>query len=209
MNRFDAVAGDWDKNKMHWDRSEAIAKELLKNLTGKNYATALEFGAGTGILSILLKDHFSEITLMDSSQEMVNVANSKIAVGDQSNLKAVYFDLEKENYSTQTFDVILSQMVLHHVNDIALIFNKFNHLLNPGGMMALADLYPEDGSFHGEGFTGQLGFDPNKLENTLVNVGFETVTHSACFTIKKTISNGIIKDFPIFLLIAFKSKEVS
>lgn len=204
MSNFDNVAQTWDSNPIHQQRSEAIAKELLKNLSGKNYTTALEFGAGTGILSILLQDHFSEITLMDSSQEMVNVANSKIASGGQSNLKAIYFDLEKESYGAKTFDVIFSQMVLHHVNDIESIFNKFKRLLNSGGMLALADLYPEDGSFHGEGFTGHLGFDPNNLENKLLRVGFDAITYSTCFTIKKIMIDGNNKDFPIFLLIAYK-----
>ena len=50
-------------------------------------------------------------------------------------------------------------MVLHHVTDIENIIRKFHNLLNPDGHLAIADLYTEDGSFHGKEFTGHKGFD--------------------------------------------------
>jgi hypothetical protein len=37
---------------------------------------------------------------------------------------------------------------------------SFMSLLKPGGHLAIADLYTEDGSFHGDGFHGHKGFDP-------------------------------------------------
>ena len=63
MNEFDAKAAEWDKNPMHWDRSEAIANEIIKLIPLKKKMTALEYGAGTGITSFLLKDYLKEITL--------------------------------------------------------------------------------------------------------------------------------------------------
>jgi hypothetical protein len=32
MNEFDIKAAEWDTNPMHWDRSEAIAKEILNRI---------------------------------------------------------------------------------------------------------------------------------------------------------------------------------
>ena len=62
-------------------------------------------------------------------------------------------------------------MVLHHVGDIDTIIKKFHDLLNPGGYLAIADLYSEDGSFHGEGFHGHRGFDPVSLAALLQKQG--------------------------------------
>ena len=78
MSEFDAKAGDWDKNPMHWDRSVAIAEEILKIIPLRPYFRAMEFGAGTGILSFLLKDHLKEIMLIDNSAEMIRLTNEKI-----------------------------------------------------------------------------------------------------------------------------------
>ncbi len=41
-------AAGWDQNPMHWDRSVAIVKELLKQVPVRKEMTAMEFGAGTG-----------------------------------------------------------------------------------------------------------------------------------------------------------------
>ncbi len=152
INEFDIKAAGWDNNPMHWDRSVAITDLMKKLIPLKKRMIALEYGAGTGIASFLLKDYLKEITLMDSSSEMVRVMNEKIKNTKVKNLKPLNFDLENSDYTRGKFDLIFTQMVLHHVTDIENIIRKFYDLLNPGGYMAIADLYPEDGSFHGEEF---------------------------------------------------------
>ncbi len=163
MNEFDIKAADWDLNPMIWNRANAIAKEIKNLLPLNKTMTAIEFGAGTGVTSFILKDSLKEITLMDNSVEMVKVMNSKIMESGVSNLKTINFNLEQDTYNNGKFDLVFNQMVLHHINNIPGIIQKFFNLLNPGGFLALADLYPEDGSFHGNGFTGHKGFDPNEL----------------------------------------------
>ncbi len=201
MNEFDIKAAAWDKNPMHWDRSEAIANEIKKLIPINKEMTALEYGAGTGITSFLLKDHLKKITLMDNSTEMVKMMNIKIEATKVENMLALDFDLEHNDYKGGTFDLIFTQMVLHHVNDIESIIKKFSSLLNPGGYLAIADLYEEDGSFHGEGFTGHKGFNIGKLSEILNKNGLKKLTHRTCFTIDKKISETKTKKFDVFLLI--------
>ena len=166
MSSFDARAREWDKDKMHMERSVAIAAELQKMIPLNHSMKALEYGAGTGILSFLLKDKFSEITLMDSSQEMIKVCEEKVEYHNAKHIKPIWYDLEHKDYA-EKFDVIYNQMVLHHVNDVEHILNKFYSLLNPGGYLAIADLYTEDGSFHGPDVKVHWGFDPEKLMEIL------------------------------------------
>jgi tRNA (cmo5U34)-methyltransferase len=201
-NHFDLAAKDWDKNPMHWERSEAIANLLVKEVPLKQEMKALEYGAGTAILSFMLHEHFTEITLMDSSQEMVKVMNQKIAQTNIKNLKPLLFDLEQSDYTAQKFDLVFTQMVLHHVTDIEGILNKFHQLLNPGGYLAIADLYAEDGSFHGEEFTGHKGFAPEQLAKTLEKLKFGGITHKQCYCINRVQENGKEQGYPIFLLTA-------
>src|SRR5512140_2215849 len=118
INEFDIKAAEWDKNPMHWDRSVAITDQIRKLIPLKKWMIALEFGAGTGIASFLLKDYLKEITLMDSSPEMVKVMNEKIKTANVENLKTLNFDLELSDYSEGKFDLIFTQMVLHHVTNI-------------------------------------------------------------------------------------------
>jgi tRNA (cmo5U34)-methyltransferase len=206
MNEFDIKAAEWDQNPMHWDRSESIVNEIKKLIPLKKQMTALEYGAGTGITSFLLKDYLKEITTMDSSSEMVRVMNEKIKTTKVKNLKTLNFDLEHEDYKGGKFDLIFTQMVLHHVTDIENIIKKFYSLVHPGGYLAIADLYPEDGSFHGERFTGHKGFDMGILSNQIRKKGFTNISHRKCFVINKKISDTITKQFDVFLMIANRYK---
>ncbi len=202
MNEFDIKAAGWDKDPMHWDRSVTITTLIKKLIPLNRQMTALEYGAGTGIASFLLKDDLKEITLMDSSSEMVRITEEKIKTSEVKNLKTLNFDLEHSDYKGRKFDLIFTQMVLHHVTDIENIIRKFYNLLNPGGHLAIADLYPEDGSFHGKEFTGHKGFDPEELSKLILRPGFKNISYQKCYVLKKRISDSETKQLDVFLLIA-------
>jgi tRNA (cmo5U34)-methyltransferase len=202
MNKFDIKAQDWDKNTIHWERSIAIAKEMEELLPLNNKMSAMEYGAGTGILSFLLKDRLGDITLMDNSTEMVKITDEKIKQSKSKNIIALFFDLEHQDFTDQKFDLIFTQMVLHHVADIDKIITKFNQLLNPGGYLVIADLYQEDGTFHDEDFKGHPGFDIEKFAGLISEHQFKSIVHKECFVIKRQLPNDTVKEFPVFLLVA-------
>jgi tRNA (cmo5U34)-methyltransferase len=204
-NEFDLKALAWDNNPMHFDRSAAIAKELNRAIPLNREMSALEFGAGTGILSFMLKDNVKEILMVDSSVEMINITNRKIETAGIKNLKTMVFDLEKNTFTDNSFDLIFTQMVLHHVSDIVTIFGKFNKMLKPGGYLAIADLFAEDGSFHGEGFSGHNGFNPEELKTMLNSCKFEVISFEECFVIERRNSDDIIKKYPVFLVTGKRS----
>ena len=204
MNSFNDKAATWDNNPLHLDRSQAIAAKMLANLKLNDQQIALEYGAGTGILAMLLKDHLKEITLMDNSEEMVNVMQQKVTQGKIHNLKPIFFDLENDQLNDQEFDLIYTQMALHHVIDVYGLLEKFYQLLHVDGNIAIADLYTEDGSFHGKGFEGHLGFDPDELKVKLAGMGFKKINYETCYIISSITESSQVKEFPIFLLIAQK-----
>lgn len=202
MNEFDIKATEWDKNLMHRDRAEAVADAIMKRIPLNREMTALEFGAGTGLLSFILRDHLREITLIDNSPGMVKVLNEKKDASKADNLTVLNIDLVNADYSEKHFDLIYTLMVLHHVDDVAGMIRKFYDLLNSGGYLAIADLYPEDGSFHGPGFHGHKGFDPEVLSGILVKEGFGNIEHSKVYVISKKTDDGAVKPFDVFLMTA-------
>lgn len=204
MSHFDSVASTWDENPMHLDRSKAVALKMQEKILLKSEMKALEYGAGTGILSFLLSENLGHITMIDSSAGMVKVMEEKVATRNASNLLPICLDLEKERTNAK-FDLIFNQMVLHHIYDVNAIFEKFYGMLLPGGHLAIADLYPEDGSFHGGDFDGHLGFDPEKLKELLLLKGFTHVEYEHCYSVERKNPDGSSRFYPIFLLIASKS----
>ena len=204
MSEFDQKAKEWDKNQMHIERTRAVAKKLLEMVPINSNMKAMEFGAGTGLLSFYLKERFSEITLMDNSREMLKMAEQKMESDDHLKFKTLFFNLEKEDFKGDPFDIIYSQMVLHHIKDIKAILRKFYHLLSPGGVLAIADLYMEVGSFHDEVVDVHPGFDPAKLKLILEEQDFNNITFNPCFIIRKENAANEIREYPVFLLTAKK-----
>lgn len=201
MNEFDLKAKEWDINPVHFERSEAIYNKLREKIIVGQRMKALDFGAGTGILGLMLADMFKSVTLMDSSVEMVKIMNYKVDTGKFKNVFPVCFDLLNQDYQDKSFDCIITQLVLHHIKDINLILSKFYNMTTDGGYIAIAEIFEEDGSFHGDGFEGHKGFKPEFLAERLEKVGYKSVQFEECYTMKKNTSDGI-KDFPVFLMTA-------
>jgi ubiquinone/menaquinone biosynthesis C-methylase UbiE len=139
---------------------------------------------------------------MDNSAEMIRVIKEKISSTKASNLNALNFNLEDEEYTEQKFDLIFTQMVLHHVNDTEKIIAVFHQLLQKGSYLAIADLCKEDGSFHGDGFTGLKGFDMDWLSGILRKNGFSDIFYKTCFVIDRKISETETKKFEVFIMTA-------
>lgn len=203
MNNFSEKAKEWDKNPIHKQRSEAIANNLCQRVCLSTSMRALEFGAGTGLLSFILAESLGEIVMMDTAQGMVQVMHEKVAQADLHKLKPVEHDLVEHVFDEKPFDLIFSQMVFHHIKDIHGLLERFYTMLKPGGTLAFADIYTEDGSFHGADFDGHLGFDPNNLKVLLESVGFHSITTEKCFVIQKESTEGV-REYPVFQMIAIK-----
>jgi SAM-dependent methyltransferase len=116
----------------------------------------------------------------------------------------VLINLEEEEFAG-SFDMIYSQMVFHHVENLHALLMKLGRMLTAGGYLAIADLYTEDGSFHGEGFRGHPGFDPEWLAGQIRDAGLANIHHQWCYTITKKDASDILKEFPVFLITAEKS----
>ena len=201
MNEFDDKANDWDKNNTHIERAREIANQLLETIPFRPGMKVMEFGAGTALLSFMLQDLFSSVTLIDNSGEMIRICNEKIAQSKLKHIEAIQIDLETEPFE-EKFDFIYSQMAFHHVTDAEKMIHKLHQLLNEKGILAVADLYTEDGTFHDAGFTGYKGFDPEWLSNIMQQAGFRHVTYNTCFVQKKDNPGGPPKEYPVFLMIA-------
>ena len=194
MSEFDIKARGWDNDQRHVDRAMTIAAGMKKHIPLKSGMKALEYGSGTGLLSFALKDVFSEIVLMDNSQEMIRVCEEKSAYYKTPHIRPVWFDLEHKDYP-EKFDIIYSLMVLHHVTDVDTLLNRFSGMLNPNGIIVISDLYEEDGSFH-DSDNVHKGFDPDKLLDVLEGKGFNRGMYTHCYNVKRP--NG--REYPVFLL---------
>jgi len=198
---FDARAATWDDDPTKVDRAQAVADEIATRVPLSPAMRALEYGCGTGLLSFILRPRLGDITLADVSDGMLAVAARKIAaVGDPS-MRAVKLDYFVDPVPAHAFDVIYSLMTLHHIPDTAGILERFRKALAAPGFLCIADLDSEDGSFHGAGFDGHLGFDRSELAAKARRAGFASIEFTTAYTMTKAVGSGH-RGFPIFLMVA-------
>jgi ubiquinone/menaquinone biosynthesis C-methylase UbiE len=201
MSDFDARAATWDDDPAKVKRAQAVADEIVARVPLSPKMRALEYGAGTGLLSFILRERLGDITLADVSDGMLAVAARKIEVAGDSAMRAVKLDLLADRVPEHAFDIIYSLMTLHHIPDTASILERFRAALAAPGFLCIADLDTEDGSFHGAGFDGHLGFDRNELGKKARRAGFASVDFTTAFRMTKGSGNEQ-RTFPIFLMVA-------
>ncbi len=200
--RFDEEAATWDDDPVHEERQVAVVRAITEAVDLNPLMSALDVGAGTGRLSILLADRVGSVVVTDPSAGMVQVAQERIeAAGLSDRLSAVQIDLTKESLEG-TYDVAWSSMALHHVQDLDELLRSVAGLLVDGGQLAIADLDKDpEGAFHADvvDFDGHHGFDRERLTAQLNSAGFGKVAFVDATTIVKND-----REFVVFLCTATK-----
>ena len=198
---FDARAQTWDDDPRRRKLAESIFAALEQAVPLRAEWTALDYGAGTGLLALALAARVRRVLAVDSSAGMLAVLAEKARGGGFAHVETLHADFAKDPLPAGPFDLVASAMTLHHVADVADLLRKFFALLAPGGRIALADLDAEDGSFHGPNAAGvhHLGFDRAALARQCAAAGFADVRFSDAARNEK---NG--RTYTVFLAAARK-----
>lgn len=202
---FDQDAALWDDNpgrvKLAGDIAEAITEEI--NLTPS--MDVLDFGCGTGLLTMHLQPLVRTITAVDSSRGMLDVLDAKIKGRNLTNVKTIFLDIGKDGVLEGAYHLISSSMTFHHIRDIRPVLNRFYDILLPAGRICIADLDIDDGQFH-ENNDGvfHFGFDRNSLSNTFQAAGFRDIKCRTAAQVIKPVHGGGSRAFTIFLMTGCK-----
>ena len=161
----------------------------------------LDFGCGTGLVTLRLQPLVKNMVGVDSSREMLSALEGKIRSLGVTNVRTLLVDFEKGDRVEGDFDFIVSCMTLHHVPDTEMLFKWWYDLLVPGGKLWFADLDAEDGSFHGDN-TGvfHLGFDRDVLKRLLEDAGFSDIHDMTAATVQRVADGKGMREFPVFLI---------
>ena len=168
---------------------QAVEK-LLDILSDKEI---LDFGGGTGLLALPLAKQAKSVTLVDTSEKMLEQARLK---AEQQEIKNIHFleqDLLK-NPLEQEFDLIVVCRVLHHMPDLDAALSLFHQHLRENGQLLLADFTKTEANHH--------GFDLAELEKQLIEHGFSSV-HSQILYSAEDLFQGNYSE--LFLTVAQKS----
>ena len=116
-------------------RRSIFAKKLDDEIPmGSNI---LEAGCGTGQMSIILSRYARQIYGIDLSKGSLIEAKQFINSNDIKSVHLFRMNIFKLFFEENTFDVIISNGVLHHTYNPKLAFSKLVRVLKPGGIIVI------------------------------------------------------------------------
>ncbi len=200
-DRFDRVASEWDANPTRVALARAVTDAIRKAVSLRPDMHVLDFGAGSGLVTLGLLPHVGSLVAADTSGGMVRVLDEKLKALRIGNVRTMQCEIDKTSLPVAEFDLIVSSMVLHHIADVPGTLQRLRPALRPGGWIALADLDPEDGSFHSDA-TGVYhhGIDPEELCRWLQAAGFVDPTAREAHRIVRPAPGGGSRDYSVFLV---------
>ena len=187
MNSFDERAATWESNPARAARSRVTAEAIAARVPLQATWSVVDVGSGTGLLSRALADRVARILLVDTSPGMTKEAAERIAASGMSTLSAECLDITAQTPPGAPFDLAVSLLMLHHVQDVDGFLASVLSQLTPGGYIAFADLAAEDGSYHDD--PGEEvhhhGFDPQHLAAAATSAGFVDVAVEKIYDVVK------------------------
>jgi ubiquinone/menaquinone biosynthesis C-methylase UbiE len=133
---------DWSET---YDSDENLTRDLDQKVTREaladlHFDSVLEIGCGTGKNTIFLTQIGSQVHALDFSEGMIEKAKKKIQTG---NVRFSVADLTQSwPCEDRSYDLIVCNLVLEHIQDLSFIFSEAFRVLEEKGKFLINELHP-------------------------------------------------------------------
>ncbi len=205
QRNFDDAAVSWDEEPRRVRLAAEVADTVKREVAPDRTMDALDFGCGTGLVTLELQPLVRSIMGADTSAGMLKKLRDKVAARGLDNVETILIGTDSDILPSGRFNLLVSSMTLHHVEDVGSLLQEFYRILVPGGTVAVADLDAEDGSFHRHDISAaHYGFDRGRMRVMLEEAGFHDVRDATAATVEKKDALGAVRAYTVFLVTARK-----
>ena len=157
----------------HADYASSL-HDLINGLSLSDKAVVMEVGPGEGQLLTELAQRFKNLTALDNSKDMLDKSRSAIAERGQSGVEFILGDTAVARKQNVSSDLIIFDMVLHHISSPAKTFKDSAALLNSDGYLLIVELCSHDQDWVRESCGDLwLGFEEGDLDHWAQRAGLE------------------------------------
>lgn len=168
-NVFEKMAARYDSEERK-NLANVIVQTVRKELSDSQSKSLLDYGSGTGLVSLNLTDLVESVLLVDSSKEMTEVAKGKIMRDAIANAEVLHSDFTDETPKIKA-DIIMMSLVLLHIPDTDKILQELFDILNEDGKLIIVDFDKKEEISHPKVHNG---FVHDELKEKLSEVGFKS-----------------------------------
>lgn len=172
---YDLSNGEPKHTSMYSDGDpEEIFREKILELAEPNFV-AMDIGCGDGTFTFSLAGEFKKLVGLDSSKELMHIANQKKSESNFDNVEFVFGDAENAPFVNESFDVIFNRRGPS-------FYHEYARLLKVGGYYIEIGIGEKDamelkktfgrGQNYGAWNNSRLDQDKAKFESLGVNVIF-------------------------------------
>ena len=138
QNAYNEWSGTYDSDEnLTRDLDQQVTRSLLGNL---RFDSILEIGCGTGKNTVFFAQIGKTIHAVDFSQGMIEKAKEKVQA---KNVRFLMMDITHPwEFGDQSFDLIVCNLVLEHIEDLSFVFAEAARTLRPMGRFFVDELHP-------------------------------------------------------------------
>jgi ubiquinone/menaquinone biosynthesis C-methylase UbiE len=166
---WNAAAPNFDNEPDHGLRDPVVRQAwttLLASFLPTSPVNVLDIGCGTGSLSVLMAGLSHQVTGIDFSPAMIELAQAKAAAQDYQ-IEFHVMDATSPYLTASQFDVIICRHVLWALPDISQVLERWLRLLRkPGRLVLIEGFWHTGAGLHAEQIRMAL---PSSLANITVH----------------------------------------
>jgi ubiquinone/menaquinone biosynthesis C-methylase UbiE len=128
-----------------YDHDENRTRDLdldvvRSHFEGQHFDSILEIGCGTGKNTSFFAQIAKSIQAVDFSEGMIARAREKVQA---ENVRFSLMDITQPwKFKDESFDLIVCDLVLEHIQDLVPVFSEAARTLRPGGYFFIDELHP-------------------------------------------------------------------
>ena len=177
---FARNAARWDEIRSLYVSDADVEAAILEAAGPGPFRRLVDLGSGTGRMLTLLGPHAEAALGLDLSQQMLNLARSRVTEAGLEGCELRHGDIFSTRLPDGSADLVVVHQVLHYLADPAAAVREAGRIVAGGGRLVIADFAPHGLEFLREQHQHRrLGFSEPEMARWLEDAGLSQVRVTA------------------------------